>query len=118
MPNLKAKTKYIDLGVAIGALLDMASDYADLDECKEETITMCARELRKLPTIDPESLRPKGEWIGSADGYADGELVYDMWECSECGYDADGADDKPEWNFCPNCGADMREVSKHDIHLR
>lgn len=21
-------------------------------------------------------------------------------------------------NFCPNCGCDMREVSKHDIHLR
>lgn len=48
-----------------------------------------------------------GEWVGTADGYADGELVYDMWECSECGYDADGADEKPSWNCCPNCGAKM-----------
>lgn len=26
-----------------------------------------------------ESLRPQGHWIGEADGYADGELVYDVW---------------------------------------
>lgn len=48
-----------------------------------------------------------GEWVGTADGYADGELVYDMWNCSECGYDADGAEEKPDWNYCPNCGAKM-----------
>lgn len=46
-------------------------------------------------------------WQGTADGYADGELVYDMWECSACGYDADGTDDKPCWRYCPNCGARM-----------
>lgn len=48
-----------------------------------------------------------GEWVGTADGYADGELVYDMWSCSECGYDADGAEEKPDWNYCPNCGVKM-----------
>lgn len=26
-----------------------------------------------------------GSWEGSADGYADGELIYDMWTCSKCG---------------------------------
>ena len=48
-----------------------------------------------------------GSWDGSADGYADGELVYDMWNCSVCGFDADGADEKPAWKYCPNCGAKM-----------
>lgn len=48
-----------------------------------------------------------GRWVGTADGYGDGEMVYDQWECSECGYDADGADEKPNWNYCPNCGAKM-----------
>lgn len=48
-----------------------------------------------------------GSWDGTADGYADGELVYDMWSCSVCGFDADGADEKPAWKFCPNCGAKM-----------
>lgn len=48
-----------------------------------------------------------GKWLGTADGYADGELVYDMWECSNCGYDADGVEEKPIWKFCPKCGARM-----------
>ena len=50
-----------------------------------------------------------GYWVGTGDGYADGELVYDMWACSECGFDADGADEKPDWKYCPNCGARMDE---------
>lgn len=48
-----------------------------------------------------------GSWDGTADGYADGELVYDMWSCSVCGFDADGADEKPTWKYCPGCGAKM-----------
>lgn len=48
--------------------------------------------------------RPQGEWIGEADGYADGELVYDTWYCSNCGYVVDD-DEPPTWNYCPNCGS-------------
>ena len=64
-------------------------------------------EINKMPTIDPESLRPRGTWEGTADGYANGELVYDTWTCSECGYtvDTDNTDDLTR--FCPNCGAKM-----------
>lgn len=52
----------------------------------------------------------RGEWIGSADGYADGELVYDIWECSECGYGIDEEDD-PDMlpQFCPKCYAAMTD---------
>ena len=62
--------------------------------------------IKNAPTIEAEPVK-HGIWIGTADGYADGELVYDMWECSECGFDADGADEKPDWHYCPNCGAKM-----------
>lgn len=65
--------------------------------------------VAKLPAIDPASLRPKGEWLGSGDGFdPEGNMVFDMWECSECIYyiDTDEPDTLP--NFCPNCGADMR----------
>lgn len=47
-------------------------------------------------------------WYGEADGYADGELVYDMWSCPICGKRFEEWEEKPDWNFCPNCGADMR----------
>lgn len=37
-----------------------------------------------------------------ADGYADGELVYDTWYCPNCNisYEVDFDD----YDFCPNCG--------------
>ena len=50
----------------------------------------------------------KGEWIGEADGYADGELVYDTWYCGACGTYFEDWEEEPTWNFCPICGADMR----------
>ena len=48
--------------------------------------------------------------MGSADGYADGELVYDIWECSHCGYVIDEEDD-PDMlpQFCPKCYAAMTD---------
>lgn len=66
-----------------------------------------------------EALRPvsrermkkmRGEWMGSADGYADGELVYDIWECSRCGYVIDEEDD-PDMlpQFCPKCCSIMTD---------
>lgn len=63
--------------------------------------------VSRQPTIDPESLRPRGTWEGTGDGYADGELVYDTWTCSECGYTVDTDDPDCLTKFCPNCGAKM-----------
>lgn len=62
------------------------------------------------PTREQVEKAWRGEWIGSADGYADGELVYDIWECSECGYVIDEEDD-PDMlpQFCPKCYAAMTD---------
>lgn len=65
---------------------------------------------RKDCPLGPVS--PHGEWYGEADGYADGELVYDTWSCGCCGKHFPEWDEKPDWNYCPNCGANMREA--HD----
>lgn len=65
-----------------------------------------AEAIKATPSADVVPV-VHGRWQGTADGYADGELVYDMWECSVCGFDADGAEEKPCWDFCPNCGAKM-----------
>ena len=64
-------------------------------------------DIQAMPAIDPESLRPRGTWEGTADGYANGELVYDTWTCSECGYTAETDDPDDLTKFCPNCGAKM-----------
>ena len=62
---------------------------------------------KAVPAAD---VRPvvRGTWVGDYDGYADGAPVYDMWSCSKCGKIFLEWDERPDWNFCPNCGADMR----------
>lgn len=53
-----------------------------------------------------------GQWIPTGyDGYADGNPVYDWWECSECGGEHSG-DEESLTAFCPNCGAKMQEVKE------
>lgn len=60
--------------------------------------------IKGLPTAQPE--RKKGKWVEVTDGTC-------IWKvCDQCG-------EKPLWNewrtdrcesdFCPNCGADMRD---------
>ena len=50
-----------------------------------------------------------GQWDGDGDGLTDGEIVLDVWYCSECGYCIDDGTDDPCVlpNYCPNCGAKM-----------
>lgn len=67
---------------------DIEGDYEILEEYKE----------------------PKtGRWIPTGyDGYADGNPVYDWWECSECGGEHTGDEDTLT-PYCPYCGAEMKE---------
>ena len=37
-----------------------------------------------------------------ADGYSDGELVYDTWICPKCGEDYEIEYD--DYKYCPDCG--------------
>lgn len=54
--------------------------------------------------VDIEVIEPKrGEWVLSSDGY--GYIGNPVYKCSVCGW----WDEQTPYNFCPNCGADMRE---------
>jgi hypothetical protein len=58
-------------------------------------------EIEKLPTIDPESMRPTAKWIEAPDEGADGS-----WEaCSRCAWESRWAASK--YKYCPHCGARM-----------
>lgn len=47
------------------------------------------------------------EWLGiDYDGYADGQPVIELWECSHCGYEHKG-DYTTLTDYCPNYGAKM-----------
>ena len=78
----------------------------------ERRISALDMALSALRPVSREQVEKvwRGEWMGSADGYADGELVYDTWECSHCGYVIDEEDD-PDMlpQFCPKCYAAMTD---------
>lgn len=62
----------------------------------EKTLQTIRRAINALNRCDP--------WMPDiyGDGYADGEMVYDMWQCPNCGksYELD----HDEYDYCPCCG--------------
>ena len=82
-------------------VLDGDNDAAD---CYRDCIDL----LDSIPAADVVEVL-HGQWDGEGDGYADGEIVIDVWYCSECGYCIDDGTDDPNIlpNYCPNCGALM-----------
>lgn len=59
--------------------------------------------------------RPQGEWIAREDmDYLDkNKAVHNHFECNKCGLIHDFIDGHTsQYNFCPNCGADMRGEEK------
>ena len=64
--------------------------------------------VASAPTADVAPV-VHGWWLGEGDGYADGEIVFDVWHCSECDYCIDDGTDDPSMlpDFCPNCGTKM-----------
>lgn len=95
-------TKYSD---ACGMCTDIMKD---CDICGVIWIIEDLNELQKLAN-DPDAVRPTAHWQGEYDGYADGNPVYDVWNCSACGYCIDDGTDDPDMlpKYCPGCGSRM-----------
>ncbi len=63
-------------------------------------------DINKAPTIDPESLRPQGEWAIKCDEY---DCEYAV--CSCCGAEFYALDEDTidmTYNYCPDCGVKMK----------
>ena len=92
---VKIAEKY---GLANGSVLGRHTGLADC----------IASEISGLPAADVAEV-VHGQWEGEGDGYADGEIVLDVWHCSQCGYCIDDGTDNPDClpKYCPGCGAKM-----------
>ena len=97
-------TVYIKREDAIDAVLDVYYNTPDIDLSGERLEAA----ILNIPAADVVEVRHE-RWDGEGDGYADGEIVIDVWYCSECGYCIDDGTDDPNIlpNYCPNCGALM-----------
>lgn len=77
--------------------------------CGESVRTECVRAtIDSMPTL--EQKRKKGKWKGYNDGDPnwqrdDGSPIFLI--CSEC-HETVINNGSAHWNFCPNCGSDMR----------
>lgn len=69
---------------------------------------MFENNIDSAPTIQPE--REKGNWVGIDDEPCE------TFECDVCGFTLEDWIQGAFYNFCPNCGADMR--GEQDVKVR
>lgn len=87
----------VNIAFAMRGIVDAAGAYEIVE-----------RLVGKLPSADVVPV-VHGQWVGTADGYADSELVWDEWACSECGHEENTDDPDMLPRYCPNCGAKMQD---------
>ena len=76
------------------------------DDYLYENIAKIMRNPKVLPSVTPQEPR-KGHWIMTGDYFTGAYESIDYVKCSCCGEES-----LEEGNYCPNCGADMREVDE------
>lgn len=76
------------------AVIDAVSEWL-YDKTRKESIETV---IKAIPSAEPR------EVLYSGDGYADGEMVYDMAECPNCGREFEDGDETWGCKFCPDCG--------------
>ncbi|MBO7734117.1 MAG: hypothetical protein J6S67_16255 [Methanobrevibacter sp.] len=94
--------------------IDRASTIEMAEDCisREEAIRIAEqgqiqgyewqfKELCNLLSVTPQ--QKIGRWIAEINDY--GEVM--GWHCDKC-YEDSGFTTTCKWDFCPNCGADMR----------
>lgn len=81
---------------------------SDIGLCGNCAVLVAVKLLEKVPAADVAEV-VYGQWEGEGDGYADGEIVLDVWHCAQCGYCIDDGTDNPDClpKYCPGCGAKM-----------
>lgn len=88
-------------------LIDRQAVLDIFDVIKEEypqIYTAIEVSIRMLPSVTPTERT--GHWIEKED--FNGDTYYDCSECGESFCLMDGTPTDNLYNFCPNCGADMR----------
>lgn len=82
-------------------LLDKYKDYGFIVVVEDAYIDVIKDEMFK---------KNEAQWIGvNYDGYADGQPVFDIFECSNCKEEYYTDDVKELPHYCPNCGRRMKE---------
>ena len=91
----------IDADAVIKNLGDIVASKNRFGRGIEAGISNAILRLENASTLTLDDLRPKGRWNPLPEDDRE-QMIGD--QCSLCGYEHFGS----RFNFCPNCGADMR----------
>ena len=125
MYDVKKPVRLVDVGgleIELDNLLNlMLRDWADKSDetkCFCQSVAMESEDLKKLPTIDPKTLRPVAHWEEIPGSYElcageNGSWCVPVTHCSnpECGEVTPCGFKTP---FCPMCGFRMEDVPYDD----
>lgn len=111
-PNIDCDCQYMEQESILGWLRMNAEESEEMDAQEAlRRIVEDGIELGGGDFVEVEALKVAADALKkqipkrpsySGDGYADGHLVYDTYECPNCGkqYEVDYDD----YDYCPNCG--------------
>lgn len=102
-------SEYEDTGLDPSKAAELDDLY--LSKCQEvNKLQKLNEELKRQLKSNEAAGRKEGSWEGTCTGSWDGADVYDVWNCSECGYEIDD-DTPPDYKYCPECGAKMTRTN-------
>ena len=92
-------------------MAEYISREAVLEFVEPDARPFLAERIKSIPAAD---VRPvvRGKWkrvvdFTGVEAFGFKETMVVGWGCNVCGYEVDVSEGS--FNFCPNCGADMRE---------
>ena len=88
--------------------LDAESNNRTYESAMKDMLRFFLVMIDEQPTIEAEPVR-RGRWIS----YGSDTAYTKYYRCSLCDYEIAGyaeSNDLIKYNYCPNCGADMREA--------
>lgn len=87
-------SRYIDADKVVELLVEF-STLAIYEECLKQLLDAADYFKKRAPAADVEEVR-HGKWVY--------HYRLKKFVCLECGFEQKH---KPEWKYCPNCGAKM-----------
>ena len=122
-------TEYIEREAATAVIEEKQKELCPLGMYSRHAVYGSDREkfdawqeiIDALESIPAADVRPvvRGKWILYKDRDSTGKFEYVQWSCSACKSNVRTGQprfdstlrERPRFNYCPNCGADMREES-------
>ena len=91
---------------SIEELTEECEVYQSDNRCYSGGVYGAIRAIKTLPSVQPE--RKKGEWLPDNNNAYEMRFVCSCCKESEVVPTIGFTKYRPLWDFCPNCGADMR----------